>query len=457
MPDIKTKRELSRDAEILATSFSCVRYNGVTYIPTDYETGDDTVTPEEERRIWTPLTQTEIQRKAKSQFGTLFLTESELSSFEFMVAQCCIQHMEQVTSLLIKTEDGLRELREDGKLYLPTGSFVPNTLKPQLNTDPTDKAEMLRILSEWLDSEEEALALLRHLATALAPHWSAIKYVLLLGDGRNGKSVLLSMLQKLFGTENCSQVTRQEISEKSPVVTELNGKLLNLVYDGMALYLKDSGQEKSLIAGEPVGVRRLYASQLTTVQTNALFLEGLNKEPKSSDKSSALQARIVRFWFPNTYEDDLGFQEKMLSERYLGALLSLLIDNYVKKQDKAVMLAPTKASLRLRLEHMYTNSLALQFLYYKELTDPLGAESVIDLTAPELLSQFTSWRVKEGDIGSWSEPDVVELFRPIAVMDRISKRFGSQVRKVRTVVEFKKDTLAFLEGMKEETHDVVGE
>ena len=435
---------------MLAVSFSCVRYNGVTYIPADYETRDDSVTPPGDRKIWIPLTRKALQQKAAIQFDTLFNSDSELANFDFMVAQCAIQYMTQADSLLIKTKDGLRELKEDGQLHEPTGRFVPNALPILLNEDPDDKTEVMCVLTEWLNSEEEAVALLRHMATALAPGWSAVKYVLLLGDGRNGKSVLLSMLESVLGIENRSTVSRQEISEKSPVVTELLGKLVNVVYDGVAVYLKDSGHEKSLIAGEPVGIRRLYSSELTVVQTNALFMEGLNKEPKSSDKSSALQARITRFWFPNVYPDDLLFREQMLSEKILGAFLSLLIDNYVKKADKAVMLAPTRTSINLQLEHMLANSMGMQFIAHLEMTDPLGANSLIDLTAAEMTSKFQSWRIKEGDISVWSETAVIELFRPVLVTERKSKRIAGTVKKIRVVTEFKKETLLFMESLNEE-------
>ena len=455
MPDIKTKRELAEEAAVLAASFECVRHNNLTYIPADYETLNHSVVPAQDRKIWIPLDRRMLQEKAKVQFGTLFANDSELMNFEFMVAQCAAAVHEPSETLLIKTMGGLKELMPDGSLAEPEGMFVPNTLSAQLNEDDGDRAEMRAILDEWLGDPEEATALLRHLATALAPGWSAVKYVLLLGDGRNGKSVLMQMMEKLFGRHNVSSVSRQEISDKSPVVTELNGKLLNIIYDGVATYLKDSGHEKSLIAGEPVGVRKLYSSELTPVQTNALFIEGLNREPKSSDKSSALQARIVRFWFPNVYADDLEFRDRMLSERMLGALLSLLLDNYVKKEEKAVMLAPTKASKELQLAHMYANSPALQYLAMLESSSAKGADSLIGVDADGLAQMFASWRIKNGDINPWSTPDVIELFRPAVLFERRSKRVNGKVIKARVVAGFKKDTLEFIESLKEDANVVV--
>jgi hypothetical protein len=330
---LKTKKELAEDAHKLAGSLNLVRYRNVTYIPADYETREIAVPPAPGREIWLPINRDRVRLLARDMFDTLFATDGELSSFDFMVAQNAEYIEDPVQTLLVRTPTGLQELGPDGTLAEPSGSFVPNTLRPMLNTEADTKEKTFAVIAEWLDSEEEAHALLRHLATSLAPGWSAVKYVLLLGEGRNGKSLLLRMLQAVMGKENASSVTRQQISEMSPVVTDLNGKLLNLVFDGQATYLKDSGAEKTLIAGEPFPIRRLYESTPTTVQTSALFVEGLQHEPKSKDKSPALQKRLVRFHFPNVYPMDRAFEKLMLSEERLGAFLSLLIDHFVKEED----------------------------------------------------------------------------------------------------------------------------
>lgn len=453
----KSRLEMAQDAYTLASSFEMVVHNSVLYIPADFESFDSVVIPEVERRIWLPLSRSDLRIRAAEQFKTLFNTETELVNFDFMVRQCSIQSKTDATSMLIRTPEGLKELREDGKLYVPTGSFVPNYLSAMLNTDEADKAEVMSVLVEWLDSEEEAVALLRHLATALAPGWSAVKYVLLIGDGRNGKSVLLSMMKHLFTPMNVSAVSRQDISEKKPVVTELNGKLINIVFDGVAEFLKDSGNEKTLVAGEPLGVRKLYSSELTTVQTNALFVEGLNREPKSSDKSSALQARLVRFLFPKTYPEDLAFRDRMLSDRMLGAFLALLIDNYVKKEDKAVMLAPTQGSLALQMEHMTANSMAIQFLLHLEENDPLGAEVLLGQDMSELVQRFRSWRLKEDDISPWNEASIKEMFQPLVLTERKGKSVNGRSVKVRVVSTFKKEAAMIIASKRGDLHELVGD
>ena len=451
MATTKTESQLVVESETLATSFEYVHFNGVLYAPTDFETEDDSVLPPVERKCWRPMDARRIQLKARSQFDTLFGKDSQLKDFIYKVKQAAQQIEGTPQALLIKTKDGLKVLKDDGTLADPDGSFVPNTLRPVLNEDQADKDELLAIITDWLgDEQEEAISLLRHLATALAPHWSAGKYILLIGNGRNGKSVLTSMMQELFGVDNCSSITRQMISESNPAMHMLNGRLLNLVFDGPASWIKDSGNEKSLITGEPVLLRRLYENDGTVVRTNALFIESLNKEPKSSDKSSALQERLVRFWLPNRYADNPAFLAKMRSERMLGALLSLLVDHYVQKDDIAVMLAPTARAMELKLQHMEDNSVALQFLLYMEQENPLGAEAVFDMPFDEVAQKFSSWRVKLNDLNVWDKNSVFDEFRPFILSDRKAQRVNGQPRKVRYITGFTKEARDLLDNMKEE-------
>lgn len=450
MLELKTKKELSQESFKLANGFSLVRYRSITYMPADYETRDTSITPPLDRTIWIPLNREAVRLLAAERFDTLFATESELSSFEFMVAQNAMYHGSDVHTLLVRTREGLRELSEDGTLVPASGEFRPNALHPLLNEDPEDKQRVFGVIASWLDSEEEAHSLLNHFATALAPGWSAVKYVLLLGEGRNGKSLLLKMLQKVFGWDNVSNVTRQQIAEKSPVVAELNGKLLNIVFDGHAEYVKDSGAEKTLIAGEVYPIRKLYESAPTPVQTNALFIEGLQHEPKSKDKSMALQKRLIRFHFPNVYALDHKFEKVMLTEESLGAFLSLLIDHYVKIDEVAVKLAPTKKAMELQLEHMFTNSVGMQFLKHIEENDPLGVKGLVGEELTTVVQKFQSWRIQENDLGQWAEPDVVALFNPVFYTERVSKRVDGKPRKVRVVTELRTETKAFIETLTEE-------
>jgi hypothetical protein len=455
MATLKTPSALSIEAATLATSFEYLFHNDTIYAPVDYIDGDTGVIPPVDRKCWVPVSETQLMAKARTQFDTTFRDSAQFRSFEFMVMQECMRVTHVEPWLLIKTAAGLKVLREDGTLQDPDGTFIPNAISQTLNEDADDKAELLSTITDWVGGEPEiATSLLRHLATTLAPHWSAGKYVLLIGNGRNGKSLLMTMLQNLFGWANCSGVTRQEISEADKSLFDMNNKLLNIVFDGPAEFLKDSGREKSLITGEAIGIRKLYTNTQTTVQTNALFIEGLNQEPRSRDKSSALQARLVRFVFPNKYPDDQDFWGHMHSERMLGALLSLLIDHYVLQSEVAVMLAPSKASKDAQIEHSVDNSLALQFLIHLDETETLPVEEyLLDMEFNALVQQFQGWRKAVGDPTVWDAQSLLNLFRPVIHTERRSAWVNGAARKKRVVSALTEDAQLVVDSLREEDVD----
>lgn len=453
MLELKPKAAQAQAARTLARSFELVQYKTTTYIPADWLTEAIEPLPDIDSKIWLPLSRSDKRQLANQKSNILFASDSELSNFDYMLRQFAHLVEDVPDGIFIRTTTGLRILTESGELIAPDGRFLPNFLKPVLNDDAEQKAEVFAVIVEWLGSEDEAHSLLYHLATALVPTWSAVKYILLLGDGRNGKSLLLKMLVDLFGSENVSHVSRQNMAEQLPVVTELNGKLLNVIFDGKMDYIKDSGLEKTLIAGEPGYVRLLYESGLTRVQTNALFIEGLNKEPKSRDKSQALQKRLVRFYFPNRYPLNYTFEQHMRSPKMLGALLSLLLDHFVRKDEIVEKLSPSKSSVELQLNQMYANSPVFQFIEYLVSKDPSQVDKWIGEELDPYVTSFMAWRISEG-FGEYSSADTVNMFRDCFEVTWKTVRKDGKYARVRYITGIKPDTELLLMQLKEgETED----
>ena len=447
MLELSSKATLARAARTVAESYELVQHGSHTFIPCHWLTEAIGPLPAAER-IWQPLTRNDKRRLANQTQNILFATDSELTNFDLMLRQYAVEDESVIQHLLVRTEDGLKMLDETGTLVEPTGQFCPNVLKPVLNTEEAAKAEVFDVINGWLNSEEEAHSLLHHLATALCPGWSAVKYVLLIGDGRNGKSVLLSMLQDLFGASNVSNVTRQQIAERLPVCVELNNKLLNIIFDGEMAYIKDSSMEKTLIAGEPGYVRLLYENGNTRVLTNALFLEALNSEPKTRDKSGALQKRLSRFWFPNTYPIDMAFEKRMRSDELLGAFLSLLLDHFVTKYELADKLKQTSGSSALQVEQNLLNSPLHQFVSYLVSSDASWNDRLRQpVMVDPLVDSFMAWRVNEG-FTEFSTADVKRLFKEGFSTDWKTVREAGKVVKKQRLLEPKPEILALLNQLK---------
>ena len=425
-----TKNSLVTGARMLAESFQLVQYQSNTYIPVHWRTLVPGLYAAEEQ-VWLPLSRRDKSLLGNKLANILFTSDSDITNFDIMLRQMAIQVETPKQELLLRTREGLRALNSSGQLVVPDGQFRPNYLEPMVNDHPDAKARVLQVMTEWLNSEEEAHSLLHHLATSLSPAMSAVKYVLLIGDGRNGKSLLLEMITDLFGEKNISNITRQQISARLPTVAELNGKLLNIVFDGSAEYIKDSGMEKTLIAAETGVVRMLYENGSTMVRTNALFIEGLNSEPKSRDKSGALQKRMSRFFFPNVYALDPVFNSLMRRPQMLGALLALLLDHYVQPKDVALKLRQTSQAATLQVEQQILNDPLLQFVEHLCTQD---AKQIKTLRAGTMLldpfvSAFQAWGLGQG-MRDYSTADLNKMTKAHFNATRKTQRAGAGWVKV---------------------------
>jgi len=392
-----TPQELADAAEAFALGQRVVEYGSRLYRPVHYRTGEMNP-PTADKTIWISVEPEDLKLLAKVYHRILFETDAQFRSFRYMVLQFARQHRQVPEHLLIRDGDGVKMLDSFGKLVPPTGEFIPNYLNVPYDPDSPMVDELWAIICEWTGGEEQAKSLLYHISTCLQPTWSASRYVLLIGEGKNGKSTLLKMIDKLIGSDNISGVSRQDMATKSTAIVDLNGKLLNIIFDGPKEFLKDNSTEKTLVVGERISVKLLYESFHTRVQTNALFIEGLQTEPHVADKSPALQKRLVRFYFPNVYEENLGFEEMMLQPEWLAALLALLIKHWVMKSEKAEKLRLTVESLDLQMEAVKQGSPVLRFLEDTSEKDPVFLRTIMDgqMLRDTFYRSFKPWLEENG-------------------------------------------------------------
>lgn len=438
--------DLASIAENLALSYNLVTYREQFYIPTDKETGQLGVSGSQ--AVWNVQSAKRIFKFANDRGNILFETDAQKRSFFLMLEQFSQQVLDDVDDILVTSSGRIARL-SGTEVEETTGEFVPNHIDYEISTKPEDISWVYENIKEWVGSDEDAHSLLHHLATILTPSWSAGKLVLLLGSGSNGKSTLLKMIQKLIGRSNISRVTRQMMAERSPATLAVNGSLLNLVFDADRSYLRDSSMEKTLIVGEPYPVRPLYSNDLVDAQSNCLFIEGLNHEPKTADKSFALQRRISRFWFPNTYAPDDAFERRCLSRPMLSALLALLLEHYVHQDDKATKLNTTDRGSELMVDFNLLNSPVHQYVQYLIQMEPSWIErlegSKEDLDP--IIKGFMAWRTGEG-LGVISTADIGRLFREEFDIAFTSRRVNGKPQKYRVLRGPKEDMRKLLATLK---------
>jgi P4 family phage/plasmid primase-like protien len=134
-------------------------------------------------------------------------------------------------------------------------------------------------------------------------------YVILLGVGANGKSVLMHVLTKLHGQQNVSPVPLTTILNNRFAKKELEGKNVNIDMEMSKATINDMGVLKELTGQQPVRIEPKHLPAYSTRLWAKLFFS-TNEMPEMIDFSDGHYRREVVISFPYQFEEVSTEQEK---------------------------------------------------------------------------------------------------------------------------------------------------
>lgn len=155
------------------------------------------------------------------------------------------------------------------------------------------------------------------------------KSFILTGDGSNGKSTLLDLINELLGEDNISSVSLKELSDRFKTF-QLDGKLANIGDDISNEYIQDNSTFKKLVTGEKVNVERKGRDPYDFKNYSKLIFSA-NELPRINDLSGGLKRRLVFIPFNAKFskrdEDyDPFIKDKITTPAALEYLLKIAID-----------------------------------------------------------------------------------------------------------------------------------
>lgn len=149
-------------------------------------------------------------------------------------------------------------------------------------------------------------------------------FVILAGDGANGKSVFLAVLRALLGATNCSAVGMGELANNRFATFSLLGKLANIVGDQSYVHLDDEARLKQLTGGDLVSFEQKAKDPIFAVNT-AKMIFSANTPPTFSDKSDAVWRRLVLVPFAWRVPVEDGNPELLRPEYWADELPGILL------------------------------------------------------------------------------------------------------------------------------------
>lgn len=153
------------------------------------------------------------------------------------------------------------------------------------------------------------------------------KSLLFVGNGGNGKSLILKIMQSIVGDENTSSVPLQALNEQFNV-SSLYHKLLNAGDDIPLKSIEDASNFKKLTTGEPV-LASYKGQDVFSFKNYAKLVFSANGLPRWFENSNGVFDRLIIVPFNarirGTDKEDVHLIEKVTSEEAKSYVLNLAI------------------------------------------------------------------------------------------------------------------------------------
>jgi putative DNA primase/helicase len=192
---------------------------------------------------------------------------------------------------------------------------------------PLFRAFMDQVFQDDADKADKIKSTLELIGYTLMSHARHEKFVMLIGAGANGKSVLLAVLEGLLGPENVAGVQPSNFENRFQRA-HLHQKLANIVTELKQGEVIADAELKAITSGEPATVEHKFKNPFV-MRPFATCWFGTNHMPHTRDFSEALFRRATILQFNRTFalhEQDSLLKGKLLME--LSGILNRALDAY---------------------------------------------------------------------------------------------------------------------------------
>ena len=173
------------------------------------------------------------------------------------------------------------------------------------------------------------------------------KAFMLSGDGDNGKSRYIDLIECFVGKENLSNEQLQDLCHNGFSKAELYGRLGNLCADLPATIMENTGDFKKLTGYDTISAQRKFAHPFG-FKSYAVMVFSANEVPESKDNTDAFYKRWEIIEFPFKFRSDLpdkeyvgnikkadkNILEKLTTKEELEGLLKVCIDLLIDMLDR---------------------------------------------------------------------------------------------------------------------------
>ena len=225
----------------------------------------------------------------------------------------------------LQYNDGQWSLKAHVREHYRT-TLIPVEYDPEARA-PRFEQFLSEVFQDDLDAEEKGILICEVMGYTLTTSCEFEKFILLIGHGANGKSVLLDVIRLLIGAKQVSAVQPEQLDNRFQRA-HLHGKLANIVTE-----IKEGGEIadaalKAITSGELTTAEHKFKKPFN-FQPFATCWFGTNHMPHTRDVSDALFRRVLIVEFNRVFqehEQDKHLKRKLAAE--LPGILNLALNAF---------------------------------------------------------------------------------------------------------------------------------
>jgi putative DNA primase/helicase len=224
-------------------------------------------------------------------------------------------------TLLLNLQNGLFNL-ETYQLQ-PHSSDIYSTIQLGVKYDPSAKCDKwIKALNEiFQDDQEKIQTLQEFFGLCFTRDTRYEKALLCVGEGANGKGVLLNTFEQLIGKENCTSIPLEKFCD-AHYTANMFGKLANISTETNAKSEVYDSIFKAIISGDPIQADLKFKNAFK-FRPFCKLIFAMNNLPRVDDKTNAYYRRLVIIRFNREFSETE--QNKNLKNELLLELNGIFI------------------------------------------------------------------------------------------------------------------------------------
>lgn len=299
---------------------------------------------------------------------------------------------------------------ENGKFYEGNYSFIPRFYieKSVFNVVKTRKVskeipEMNEFLLHLCDYDDDTIdVFLSRMSTfllndvQLKSNMSATVNVLYGASGENGKSLFLSVLQKIFDINDITSAGLRDFNNQSYQLPKMCQSLLVIDEDAFDLQLDSAAAAniKQFVHGQRMEVRSIY-EKARAYRPRALVVACTNHMPTSVDKSDGFNRRFSIFTQTSKlvnrrFKRSEDWFATIKSEESAQYLLELLVLAHLDNMSRGALLASSARMKEVNEDFVEKNDTAVMFVRN------VGLSEIIGKPVRDVRQKYEAWCEENG-------------------------------------------------------------